>query len=123
MSENEDGNNQIDADFKQKGRKSDSECGNFSRFVCPVCCELLHEKNLPDMESVIYDSLYYARDVCIWNSRVQLYCDFEHRYDEEGVIIEEPHDLAGFIDAGVDFSGECIKFPLSEIHPAKKKVV
>jgi len=34
-----------------------------------------------------------------------------------------PHDLVGFIDTAFDQSGECIKFSLSEIHPAKKKAM
>lgn len=90
MSENEDGNNQMDAE-DEKERKSDSECGNLSYLTCPVCGELLHEENLPDMESVIYDSLYYGGDNCIGSLKVRLYCVFEHRSGKEGVTIEEPH--------------------------------
>ncbi len=32
-------------------------------------------------------------------------------------------DMVGIIDAGFDQSGECIKFSLPEMHPAKKKVM
>ncbi len=43
-------------------------------------------------------------------------------FSTEGEIAE-PHDLVGFIDTAFDFLGECTRFPLSGIYPAKKKVV
>ena len=88
------------------------------KFVCPVCGKLLHEKNLPDMESVIYDNLYYRGGVRIASPKVQLYCYFDHRYDEEGFTIEEPHGLVGVVDAKFD-QGECTTFAIVEIHPAE----
>ena len=88
------------------------------KFVCPVCGKLLHEKNLPDMESVIYDNLYYRGGVRIASPKVQLYCYFDHRYDEERFTIEEPHGLVGVIDAEFD-QGECTGFVIVEIRPAE----
>lgn len=123
MSENKDGNNQMDTDLRKKEEEPDSECGNLSYFTCPVCGELLHKKNLPDMESVIYDNLYHEGGVRIGSLRVWLHCDFEHLYDEEGFTIENPHDLVGYVDTAFDQSGECIKFSLSEVCPAKKKAM
>ncbi len=88
------------------------------KFTCPVCGKLLHEKNLPDMESVIYDNLYYRGGVRIGSPRVLLYCDFEHRYDEERFTIENPHSLVGVVDAEFD-QGECTDFAIAKIRPAE----
>ena len=88
------------------------------KFVCPVCGKLLHEKNLPDMESVIYDNLYYRGGVRIASPKVQLYCYFDHRYDEERFTIENPHSLVGVVDAEFD-QGECTGFVIAKIRPAE----
>jgi len=37
--------------------------------------------------------------------------------------IEDPHDLMGYVDTAFDQAGEYIKFSLSEVYPAKKKVM
>ena len=92
-------------------------------FVCPVCGRLLHEKNLPDMESIIYDNLYDQGGVRIGSPKVRLYCDFEHCYDEEGFTMENPHNLVGAVDAEFDQAGDCTTFVLVEIHPAKEREV
>ena len=91
------------------------------KFVCPVCGGFLHEKNLPDMESIIYDNLYDQGGVRIGSPKVRLHCDFEHCFDEEGLTMDNPHDLVAFIDAEFDQAGDCTKFVLSGVHPAKKE--
>ena len=120
MSENKDGNGQIDTDFRdEKGNESDFECENFSDFICPVCGKLLHEVNLPDQESIIEDSLYYVDGFRIVNSQVQLLCDFVHRFEKEEVTLDEPHDLTGLVIAVFDGSGNCIQFNLVKVHPRR----
>ncbi len=86
-------------------------------FVCPVCKRILHEDNLVDVKSVIDDNLCYLGGVRIVNCKVKFYCDFEHRFDEEGFIIEKPHKLVAVIDAVFDDSGRCIQFDIQEVRP------
>jgi len=118
MSESEDGNGQIDTDFRdEKEEESGSECENFSDFICPVCGKLLHKVNLPDQESIIEDSLYYVDGVCIVNSQVQLLCDFMHRFEKEGVTLDNPHGLTGLVIAVFDELGNCIQFNLVKVYP------
>ncbi len=112
MSENKDGNNQMDAE-DEKEEESASKCGNFSYFTCPVCGELLHEENLPDMESVILDNLYYGGDVRIGSLKVLLYCDFEHRYD----------DLVGSLIQHLIFQVDASDFLFQKYILQKKKVM
>ena len=89
------------------------------RFVCPVCGRLLHEVNLPDQESIIEDSLYYVDGVRIINSQVQLLCDFVHRFEKEGVTLDEPHDLTGLVNVVFDGLGTCIQFNLVKVYPRR----
>jgi len=118
MSENKDGNGQMDTDFgDEKDKESDSECENFSTFICPVCGKLLHEVNLPDQESIIEDSLYHVGGFRIVNSQIQLHCDFVHRFEKEEVTMDQPHDLTGLVTAVFDGLGNCIQFNLVEVYP------
>jgi hypothetical protein len=55
--------------------------------------------------------------VLIVDSKVTFLCEFEHRYDEDWITIEEPHDLVAVVDAEFDGSGECILFVITEIRP------
>jgi len=111
MERTKDGTDNTDGNFREK--KSP---------ICPVCGNLLHERNLPDMEGIIYDNLYHQGRVRIGSPKVRLYCDFEHCFDEEGFTMDDPHDLVGVIDAAFDQSGECIRFEVIEIRPAEKEV-
>ena len=88
------------------------------KFVCPVCGQILHEKNLPDMQSIIYENLYDQGGVRIGSPKVRLYCDFEHFFDEEGLTMDDPHDLVGAVDAEFDQAGDCTRFVLVKILPA-----
>ena len=98
---------------------TDRNCNHGEKkFVCPVCGQLLHERNLPDMHSIIYDNLYLQGGVRIGSPRVRLYCDFEHCFDEEGLTMDNPHDLVGVVDAEFDQEGDCTRFSLSEIRAA-----
>jgi len=83
--------------------------------VCPICEELLNQSNLVDVKSVVDDNLYYLSGVRIVNSQVELHCDFEHRFDEEGFTIEKPHRLVAVIEAAFDGFGRCIQFDIREV--------
>jgi len=120
MSENKDGNGQMGTDSRdEKGKESDSECENFSNFICPVCGKSLHEVNLPDQESIIEDSLYYVDGFRIVNSQIQLHCDFEHRFEKEEQTLDEPHGLTGLVNVVFDGLGNCIQFNLVEVYPRR----
>ncbi len=111
MESSKDGTGITDGNFREK-----------KSLIYPVCGNLLHERNLLDKESIIYDNLYHQGRVRIGSPRVRLYCDLEHRYDEEGFTMDDPHDLVGVIDTAFDQSGECIQFEVIEIYPAEKEV-
>jgi hypothetical protein len=83
--------------------------------VCPVCGRQLHDTNLVDAEGIIDDKIYSEGEVLIVDSEVTLLCEFEHRYDEDGVTIEGPHNLVAVVDAEFDGSGECIRFVITDI--------
>lgn len=101
-------------------RRDSTEPDNLGekRLFCPVCGQILHERNLPDMQSIIYENLYAQGGVRIGTPKVRLYCNFEHYFDEEGLTMDNPHDLVGIADAEFDKSGECTAFELVEICPA-----
>ena len=88
------------------------------KFVCPVCGKLLHERNLPDMQSIINDHLYHQGSIRICSSRAQLNFDFKHCYDEEGFRMDDSHSLVGVVDVEFDQAGDCTRFVLKEIHAA-----
>ena len=85
-------------------------------FVCPVCRKFLHADSLVDMKSIVEDNLYGTGGVLIVNSRVELHCNFEHRY-EKGFTLDEPHKLMAVVDAAFDRSGACIHFEIVDILP------
>ena len=84
-------------------------------FVCPVCRTLLPEDDLVDVKSVIEDNLYYVGGIRIVNSQIELQCNFQHRYSEEGFTIDEPHNLVAVVTAAFDESGCCILFEIVDI--------
>ena len=84
---------------------------------CPVCGKPLHKENLIDQKSVIEDNIYYVGGVRIINSCVQLHCDFQHQFNEDGSTIDEPHQLVGVVQAVFDDNGECVTFCIKEILP------
>ena len=86
--------------------------------VCPVCRKPFHEDNLVDMKSVVEDNLYYVGGVRIVGN-TWLYCDFEHRFDEKGVTMNEPHKLVAVVNAEFDGSGKCIQFDIVEVLPTE----
>jgi len=90
-----------------------------SAFVCPICKTLLTDTNLVDAKSVVQDNLYYVGGVFIADSHVYLYCNFEHRYTEEGNTLENPHPLIAKVKTIFDKKGECICFDILEVHPGK----
>lgn len=87
------------------------------RLVCPVCGNLLHKNNLVDIRSIVEDNLCYIGGVRIVNSKIELHCDFDHRYREEGFTIDEPHGLVAVIDAVFDGAGRCIQFEITKVCP------
>ena len=84
--------------------------------VCPVCKRVLHEDNLVDLKSVVEDSLYYIGGVLIVG-KVRLHCEFEHRFDEAEISIDDPHKLVAVVDAVFDGSGKCVHFEIVEVLP------
>ena len=87
------------------------------KVVCPVCGSQLHEINLVDKKGIIDEMLYSNEDVLIVDSEVTLFCECEHRYDEEEFTIEDPHKIVAVVDAVFDGSGECTQFEITEIRP------
>lgn len=85
-------------------------------FVCPVCKTPLNTINLVDAKSIVHDNLYYVGGILIADSHMCLYCDFEHRYDENGNTLENPHPLIAKVRAVFDTSGECVHFDILEVH-------
>ena len=85
--------------------------------VCPVCGRQLHDTNLVDAEGIIDDKIYAAGGVLIVDSKVTFLCEFEHRFDEDWITIEEPHELVAVVDAEFDGAGECIRFVITDIRP------
>ena len=88
--------------------------GEDMRFVCPVCKRVLHEDNLVDVRSVVEDNLYFVGGVLIVG-KVRLHCEFEHRFNEAEVSIDEPHKLMAVVDAEFDGSGGCVHFEIRKI--------
>ncbi|KYK33006.1 MAG: hypothetical protein AYK18_15205 [Theionarchaea archaeon DG-70] len=86
-----------------------------ARFVCPVCRKPLHKKNLVDARSIVEDNLYFVGGVRIVDSRVELYCDFQHQFDEEGITMDNPHKLTAIVDVHFDQSGDYIQFEILKI--------
>lgn len=84
--------------------------------ICPVCKNPIHETNAVDTKSIVEDNLYYVGGVLIKDCPVRLYCDFEHCYAEEGVTLDEPHDLVAVVEAVFDTKGNCTRFTIVEIH-------
>lgn len=82
---------------------------------CPVCRNPLTKMNLVDKKSIVEDNLYFVGGVLIVG-KVRLLCDFQHRYDEEGITLENPHTLTALIDAEFDDKGECIHFDIMEVY-------
>lgn len=103
----------------RKDGTEEQDSGEKITFVCPVCGKLLHERNLPDMHSIIYDNLYLQGGVRIGSPKVRFYCDFEHCFDEEGLTMDNPHDLLGVVDAEFGPAGDCTRFSLSDIRAAE----
>ena len=54
--------------------KKEVEQWKEKRNLSALCGKLLHERNLQDTESIIYDNLYHQGGVCIASPKVQLYC-------------------------------------------------
>jgi hypothetical protein len=85
--------------------------------ICPVCGRPLHKGDLVDAQSVVEENLYDLGGVRIVDSHVRLECDVEHRFDEKGFTLDEPHELAVVVDAVFDESGSCVQFAITEILP------
>jgi hypothetical protein len=87
------------------------------KVICPVCGNQIHDTNLVDAEGIVDDILYSYGGVLIVDSEVTLLCECEHRYDEDGFTIEEPHKLVAVVDAVFDESGKCTQFDITDIRP------
>jgi hypothetical protein len=85
---------------------------------CPVCGRLLQKGDLADVQSVVEDNLYDLGGVRLVDSHVRLECDVEHRFDEKGFTLDEPHDLVVVVDAAFDESGSCVQFVIIGVVPA-----
>jgi hypothetical protein len=82
---------------------------------CPVCGRPLQKGDLVDAQSVVEDNLYDMGGVRIVDSHVRLECDVEHRFDEKGFTLDEPHDFVVVINTAFDGSGKCIQFTITEV--------
>lgn len=89
-----------------------------SRIDCPVCGRPLYKGDLVDVKSVVEDNLYDMGGVRLVDSKVRLECDVEHRFDEEGFTLDEPHELVVVVDAVFDGLGNCVQFAIKEVVPA-----
>lgn len=82
---------------------------------CPVCGRPLHKDNLVDMKSIVEDVLYDIDGVRLVGCTVRLECDCEHRVDEEGFTLDEPHNLVAVVTVEFDETGNCVQFAITEI--------
>ncbi|MBU7009086.1 MAG: hypothetical protein HXS46_00230 [Theionarchaea archaeon] len=112
----EDGNSQPEEQKVQKKASPESETPDQRRhFICPVCGTPIHHMNLPDLQSVVEERIYFASEMLIANSSVEFHCDFEHYCDEEGLPMENPHTVYGVIKTVFDSAGRCVKFDVVEV--------
>ena len=95
------------------GQVTDAE----DTLVCPVCGRLLKKGDLVDAQSVVEENLYDMGGVRIVDSHVRLECDVEHRFDEKGFTMDEPHELVVVVDAVFDGLGSCVQFAITEVLP------
>lgn len=93
--------------------------GKGKRMICPVCREEIHEINLPDWKSVVEDSLAWI-GLEIVDSIVRFLIDFDHRYSDTEVTMDEPHTLTAVFDSEFDGKGECIRFEIAEVRTGKQ---
>ena len=89
--------------------------GERKRIDCPVCGRPLKKDDLVDVKSVVEENLYDIGGVRIVDSHVRLECDFEHRFDEKGFTLDEPHELVAVVDAAFDERGTCTQFVITSI--------
>ena len=87
--------------------------------ACPVCGRPLYKGDLVDVESVVEENLYDLGGVRIVDSHVRLECDVEHRFDEKGFTLDEPHELVVVCDAVFDGLGSCVQFAIAEVVPVE----
>lgn len=112
----EDGDNQPEEQKVQTKASLDPEKSDQKRhFICPVCGKPIHYMNLPDVQSVVEERIYFASKMLIANSHVEFHCDFEHYCDEEGLPMENPHTVYGVIKTVFDSTGRCVKFEVVEV--------
>jgi hypothetical protein len=97
-------------------KKGEPEHENVVRITCPVCGKPLGKENLPSIESVILDKIYYHNGIRFVNSKLFMELEFSHYIDEElGVPLEDPHEVQVVVRAEFDSKGTCTTFDIIEL--------
>ena len=86
--------------------------------TCPVCGKRLSDQ-LPCIESVVTEQLYFLEYTRIIDSIVTAKCIFSHDRDEENEnsSLDEPHLLVAVIRLKFNDSGECTEFDILDVLP------
>ena len=85
---------------------------------CPVCGKKLSDQ-LPCVEGVVEEQLYFSEYVRIVSSVVTVRLIFGHDRDEENEnsSLDKPHLLVAVIKLVFDSSGECTGFNILDVLP------
>ena len=110
----------LSADGKKKENADIKKDSDNQEFICPVCGKLLGKNNLPTMNAVIEEGIFYQNETDrIINSHVTIEHEFAHFYDEEkGLTMNPTHKLLSVIKTEFDSAGNCIIFEILEIRSA-----
>ncbi len=84
------------------------------RMMCPSCREGIHEVNLPDVKSIVEDTLTWL-ELVIVDSSVCFLIDCEHQYEDVGMTLDNPHELTAVVVSEFDSQGECTYFEVREV--------
>ena len=86
--------------------------------ACPICGKRLSDQ-LPCIESVVTEQLYFSEYVRIVNSIVTIRYIFSHDRDEENENspLEISHPLVAVIRLVFNNSGECTEFDILDVLP------
>lgn len=103
----------IERQIENKDNGSEVLSGQ-KRMRCPSCREDIHEVNLPDVRSIVEDTLSWL-ELTIVDSSVCFLIDCEHRYEDVGMTLENPHELTAVIVSEFDSQGGCTCFEVREV--------
>jgi hypothetical protein len=91
--------------------------------TCPVCGGILRNQ-LPNVESIVDDMLYFTEGISIVDSEVTVKCEFDHCRDEddEDFPLEHSHLLVAVLHLTFDTTGTCSGFEIVDVLPWQKSV-